>query len=353
LPRKVTIKTIASDLGVAPSTVSKALKDSPEISAQTKERIVNYARIKNYKPNSLALSLRNQKTMTIGVIVPEVVHHFFSRVISGVENRASECGYHLVISLSKDELMNEKRITEMLTNGYVDGLLVSVAKETLQHNNYDHFTDLINRGFPLVFFDRVPPDLPVDKVIVNDVEGGYKATKHLIDKNCNNIAILSTPAHITVGADREKGYIKALKENKLPVKQAHIVRIDERLPVAVQIEKLFQQTDLPDGIFAVNENYAAQALRLAQKYNLHVPNDVAIVGFTDGIISKVTEPPLSTMAQHGFEMGERAMEILLERIQDKNRFDQQKVAVIETKLVERASTNRKNDKNAFLLSKNL
>ncbi len=349
MPRKVTIKTIAADLGVAASTVSKALKNSPEISQVTKSRIINYAREKNYKPNSLALSLRNQKTMTIGVIVPEVVHHFFSRVISGVENRATQCGYHLVISLSKDEWNNEKRITEMLTNGYVDGLLVSVAKETLQHNDYKHFNELLQRDFPIVFFDRVPSELKVDKVIVNDVAGGYKATKHLIDKQCKNIAILTTPAHITVGADREKGYLKALKEHHLPVLDKSIIHIDERQPVGLQIEKLLRQNPLLDGIFAVNENYAAQALRLAQKYGRKVPDDLAVIGFTDGIISKVTDPPLSTIAQHGFEMGEKAMDILLERIQDKNRFDQQKIAIIETNLIERASTNRKTDKNTFLL----
>jgi len=353
MSKKVTIKSIARDLGVSVSTVSKALKDSTEISLETREKIKKYAEAKNYKPNSLALSLRNQKTMTIGVIVPEVVHHFFSRVISGVENRATECGYHLVISLSKDEWANEKSITQMLTNGYVDGLLVSVAKETLQKNDYNHFTELLNKDFPLVFFDRVPPEIPVDKVIINDTEGGYKATKHLIEKGCNNIAIITTPTHITVGADREKGYIKALKERDIPVKPENIIRVDERFPVSEQIEKLFLQKKLPDGIFAVNEQYAAEALRLAQQNRLKVPDDIAVIGFTDGIISKVTYPPLSTIAQHGFEMGERAMEILLERIQDKKRFDRQKIAVIKTNLIERASTNRKNDKNSFLLMKNL
>ncbi len=340
MSKKITIKSIAADLGVAPSTVSKALKNSPEISDETKERIRAYANLKSYKPNSLALSLRKQKTMTIGVIVPEVVHHFFSRVISGVENRATQCGYHLVISLSKDELKNERKITEMLTNGYVDGLLVSVAKETLQHNDYEHFIELIKQDFPIVFFDRVPPGLQVDKVIIDDVEGGFKATEHLIKKRCKNIAVLTTPSHITVGADREKGYRKALRLHQLPIDETLIIRIDERFPVTDQIEKLFQRDIIPDGIFAVNENYAAQALRLAKKRNFHIPKDIAIVGFTDGIISKITEPPLTTIAQHGFEMGERAMDILLERIQNKNVLTRQKVAVIQTNLIERASTDR-------------
>jgi LacI family transcriptional regulator len=287
--------------------------------------------------------------MTIGVIVPEVVHHFFSRVISGVENRASQCGYHLVISLSKDEFKNERRITEMLTNGYVDGLLVSVAKETLQHNDFGHFTELINRKFPIVFFDRIPPGLQVDKVIVNDLEGGFKATEHLIEKQCKNIAVLTTPTHITVGAEREKGYLKALRLYRLPVDENLIIRIDERQSVSKQIEKLFQGDKFPDGIFAVNENYAAQALRIARKTGFQIPDDIAIIGFTDGIISKFTEPPLSTIAQHGFEMGEKAMEILLERIQNKNTFDVQKVSIIETNLIERESTKRKTDKNTFLL----
>ena len=277
--------------------------------------------------------------MTIGVIVPELVHHFFSRVISGIENRASQCGYHLVISLSKDAWLTEKEITEMLTNGYVDGLLISLAKETSKKADFSHFTKLLQRQFPLVFFDRIPPELPVDKVIVDDVEGGYQATSHLIHKGCKNIAILTTPEHISVGYDRERGYKKALREAHLPLDESLIIRIDERQSVVNQVDKLFSlERKIPDAIFSVNENYAALAMKLAKQYEIKIPEEIRIVGFTDGIISKSLTPTLTTIAQHGFEMGERAMEILLERMENKDMFDKQIVSVITTNLIERQST---------------
>jgi len=338
---KITLKKIAQHLGVAVSTVSKALKNSPEISLETKQRILNYVDKVNYHPNALAISLQRQRTMTIGIIVPELVHHFFSRVISGAENHASRCGYKLLISLSNDEWDKERQVTEMLANGYVDGILISVAKQTFEKGNFDHFSNLIHRKFPLVFFDRAPSGLSVDKIIINDIEGGYSATKHLIDKGAKRIAILTTPPHISVGADREKGYLKALKEFSLNVNEQLIVHVDERQSVRKQISVLFELNIKPDAIFAVNEKYAALALKLALQNNLKIPDDLMVIGFTDGFISKSTTPSLSTMAQHGFEMGEKAMEILLEKIEDKSLFDTQKIVVIPTNLVERESTKLK------------
>ena len=339
MAKKITLRQIASHLNVSISTVSKAIKDSDEISEATKKRILEYVEKVQYTPNNLAVSLRSQKTMTVGVIVPELVHHFFSRVISGIENRASQCGYHLVISLSKDAWQTEKEITEMLTNGYVDGLLISLAKETSKKADFSHFAKLLQMQFPLVFFDRIPPGLPVDKVIVDDVEGGYQATCHLIDKGCKRIAILTTPEHISVGYDRERGYKKALREAHLPLDESLIIRIDERQPVVNQVDKLFSlERIIPDAIFAVNENYAALAMKLAKQYEIKIPKEIKIVGFTDGIISKSLTPPLTTIAQHGFEMGERAMEILLERMENKDMFDKQIVSVIPTNLIERQST---------------
>ncbi len=339
MAKKITLRQIASHLNVSISTVSKAIKDSDEISEATKKRILEYVEKVQYTPNNLAVSLRSQKTMTVGVIVPELVHHFFSRVISGIENRASQCGYHLVISLSKDAWQTEKEITEMLTNGYVDGLLISLAKETSKKADFSHFAKLLQMQFPLVFFDRIPPGLPVDKVIVDDVEGGYQATCHLIDKGCKRIAILTTPEHISVGYDRERGYKKALREAHLPLDESLIIRIDERQPVVNQVDKLFSlERIIPDAIFAVNENYAALAMKLAKQYEIKIPKEIKIVGFTDGIISKSLTPPLTTIAQHGFEMGERAMEILLERMENKDMFDKQIISVIPTNLIERQST---------------
>ncbi len=338
MPKKVNIKTIASELGVSPSTVSKALKDSHEISEETRSKIQAYAKFYHYKPNTLALGLRNQKTMALGVIVPEIVHHFFSRVISGIENTASQNDYNLMICLSKDQLSKEIQNIDMLTNGSVDGLLVTVAKESLEKCNFEHFERLIAQDFPIVFLDRVPPNLQIDKVIIDDSAGGYKAAKHLIEKGYRKLAILTTPQHVTVGVDREMGFLKALKESGLTIYPKFDIKVNENEPIDSQIEKLFSQKELPDGIFAVNENYASIALKIAQKRGLKVPDDIAIIGFTDGLISKTTNPTLTTVAQHGYTMGSQATEILLNRIYNKNEAIPNQTIVISTNVVEREST---------------
>jgi len=340
LSKKVNLKSIAADLGVSVSTVSKALKDSYEISNQTKERIRAYAKLHNYVPNSLASSLRSQKTYVIGIVIPEIVNHFFSRVLYGIESIAYQKNYNLMICLSKDNLEKEIKNIEMLTNGSVDGLLVSVAKESFELKDFKHFEHLIERNFPLVFLDRVPQELNIDKVIIDDVAGGYKAARHLIEKGCKDIAILTTPSHVTVGIDRENGFRKLLKEYHIPFKASNCIRITEKEKedLTPQIEVLFEKEILPDGIFAVNENYAAIALKIAQKKGLKVPDDLKIVAFTDGLISKTTNPTLTTIAQHGFTMGAQATEVLLNRIHSKEEFSPYKTIVVSTNVVEREST---------------
>ncbi len=338
MSKKVNIKTIASELGVSPSTVSKALKDSHEISKETRARIQAYAKFYNYKPNKLALGLRNQKTMVIGVIIPEIVHHFFSRVISGIENTAYQKDYNLMICVSKDKLSKEIQNIEMLTNGSIDGLLIALAKETLEKNDYKHFDQLISQDFPIVFFDRYPPNLEVDKVIIDDAAGGYKAAKHLIEKGCKKLAILTTPEHVTVGVGREKGFLKALGEAELKIYPDFDIKINEQEPIEPQIEKLFSHKEMPDGIFAVNEPYAAAALKIAKNKGLRVPDDVAIIAFTDGLISKTTSPTLSTVAQHGYTMGAEAVEILLNKIYNQKEKTPAQTIVISTNVIEREST---------------
>ncbi len=338
MPKKITIKTIASELDVSPSTVSKALNNSHEISSETRKRIQAYAKFYNYKPNSLALGLRNQKTMVIGIIIPEIVHHFFSRVLDGIEHIAYAKDYNLMIALSKDSHRKEVQNIEMLTNGSVDGLLVSIANDTYEKQNYEHFNQLISEGFPIVFFDRVPPNLAIDKVIIDDVAGGYKATKHLIEKGYTKLAILTTPAHVKVGQDREIGYRKALEEANLKINPEFCIKVNEKDNIENQIATLFLLKKLPDAIFSVNETYAAIALKMAQKKGLRVPADIAIIGFTDGLISKTTNPTLSTVAQHGFTMGEEATRILFKRMNEKNKTLTHQNIVISTNVVEREST---------------
>lgn len=316
MKQKITIKTIAKELGVSTSTVSKALRDSHEISIETKDKIKAFADYYNYKPNNLALQLRNQKTKVIGVILPKIVHHFFSTVIKGIENGANEKGYHIMVCFSNESYKSEVDNLKVLSNGSVDGLLISVAKETLHNENFSHLQDLVNEEIPLVMFDRVLDFIDCDKVIVDDIGGGYKATKHLIEKGRKRIAMLSTPAHVNIGVLREKGYTKALKEYNLYETSNLAIEIDETSNIKEQIHQILEKN--VDAIFAVNEIYAAIAIRAIREKGLNVPEDISVVGFTDGLISEYSSPSITAVVQHGFTMGKQAVELLIDRIENEN-----------------------------------
>ena len=336
MKQKVTIKTIAKELGVSTSTVSKALKDSHEISKETKERIQAYANHYNYKPNTLALQLRNQKTKLIGVILPKIVHHFFSTVISGIEEGANDKGYHIMVCFSNESYKKEVETLKLLSNGSVDGLIVSIASETLKNKDFKHFEDLVSEEIPLILFDRVVDDINCDKVIVDDVGAGYKATKYLLQNNRKKIALITTPKHVTVGALRRQGYEKALIEEYIKTDANLIVEIDENESITKQIETVFSQ-DI-DSVFAVNEIYAAKAMKIAKNKGLNVPNDVSVIGFTDGLISEYSSPSITTIAQHGFTMGRQAVELLIERIEKESEIYKPRKIVISSDLKLREST---------------
>ncbi|MGJ8744152.1 LacI family DNA-binding transcriptional regulator [Polaribacter sp.] len=336
MKQKITIKTIAKELGVSTSTVSKALKDSHEISTETKERIQAFADYYNYKPNSLALQLRNQKTKVIGVILPKIVHHFFSTVIMGIEEGAIEKGYHIMVCFSNESYKKEVETLKVLSNGSVDGLIVSIASETLENKDFNHFLDLVSEEIPLVLIDRVVDEILCDKVVVDDVGAGYKATKLLLENDRKKIALITTPNHVNVGALRRQGYEKALIEAYIKTDPNLIVEIDESRNICEQIEKIFEQ-DI-DGVFAVNEIYAAKAMRVAKEKGLKVPQDLSVVGFTDGLISRYSSPSITTVAQHGFTMGKQAVEIIIERIEKESEDFKPKKIVISSDLKLREST---------------
>ena len=339
---KITIKDIANELGISTSTVSRALKDNPKISKETRERVQAFADLYNYKPNTLALKLRNNKTMTIGIIIPEIVHHFFSKVISGVEKIANEKDYNVMVCLSNESYEKEVLNMQMMVDGNVDGLLVSIAKETLEKQDFSHFEALDDYGIPLVLFDRVTDKIACDKVIVDDIGAGYKATQHLIDIGCKRIALLATPDHVNVGALRKIGYEKAFADNLLNLDRSKIIRVNEMSDIDIkeQIESLFNiEEERPDGIVAVNEIYAAHATKIAMEKGMMVPQEIAIIGFTDGLISQFSTPSLSTIVQHGFTMGEIAGDLLLSRIEtDSNEPIDYEKKVISTNIKVRNST---------------
>jgi LacI family transcriptional regulator len=313
---RITLKKIAKEFGVSISTVSKALKDSHEISEDTREKIKAFADYYNYKPNSLALQLRNQKTSVIGVIIPEIVHHFFSTVINGIEQYANEKGYSVIVCLSNESYKKEVSNFSVLTNGSIDGLIVSVARETLENQIYKHFNALVKDDFPLVLFDRTIDEITCDKIIIDDVGGAYKATNHLIDIGAKRIALVTTKDYITVGSLRKEGYLKALVNKNIAIDENLIYKIDDKKDLYEQIRKVVDVPNPPDAILAVNEIYAAIALKASKSKGLVVPNDVAIIGFTSGLISEFTSPRLTSVEQHGDLMGRQAAELLINRIEN-------------------------------------
>ncbi|HUH48038.1 MAG TPA: LacI family DNA-binding transcriptional regulator [Arenibacter sp.] len=337
---KITIKDIARELDLSPSTVSRALNDHPEISGETRKKVKAFADLYNYRPNMLGQKLRNNKTMVIGIIIPEIVHHFFSRVISGIEEIANGRDYNVMICLSNESYEKEKLNVQMLANGSVDGILASISKETLEKGDFDHFKELKDYNIPLVLFDRVCEEIQCDKVIVDDFGGGYSATKHLADIGCKRIAILSTPDYVNVGAKRTVGYKKALEDSNMEVEQELIFKVDDKSAVTDQISRFMSSDVKFDGILGVNEIYAAIAIKIAREKGIDVPNDLAVVGFTDGLISLFCTPTLSTVKQHGMTIGQQAAELLLDRIQNKEKNKPFEQKVISTDLLIRKSSQK-------------
>ncbi len=314
---RITLKNIAKEFGVSISTVSKALKNSNEISEELREKIKAFADYYNYKPNNLALQLRNQKTSVIGVIIPEIVHHFFSTVIDGIEVYANSKGYNVMVCLSNESFQKEVTNMGLLANGSVDGLIVSMARETLKKSDYQHFDALIKDDFPIVLFDRADDKLKCDKVIIDDIEGGFKAANHLLDIGSKKIALLTTEDYVTVGALRKIGFRKAMQKANMEVNEDLVFKIDDSKDLYAQIEEVFNQDEMPDAILAVNEIYAAIAMKQAKEKGFKIPEDIAIIGFTSGLISEFTSPPLSSIVQHGFLMGQHSAELLINRIENK------------------------------------
>ena len=343
--QKLTLKKIAHELDVSISTVSKALKDSSEIGEDTKDKIKAFAKLYNYRPNNIALSLKNQKTKTLGIICPEIVHDFFTTVISGIEKVANERGYTVIIGLSNESF--EKEVTNMdkLANGSIDGFLLSVSKETQLKKDYHHLIETIDQGMPIVMFDRTVDEIECDKVVVDDAEGAKKAVLKLISENCKNIAIITTEDHVNVGELRTKGYKEALAEMNVPMNEAFILRLDDRFnndenqpELAAHIQNFLAQNPSIDAIFAVNEKYALTAIKAAQGLSKNIPNDLKVIGFSDGVLSKYATPSLSTVSQHGKELGEMAAVLLIERIESKEMEMPYRTEVVATELILREST---------------
>ncbi|ETN93809.1 transcriptional regulator [Zhouia amylolytica AD3] len=337
MKKKVTLKQIAKELDVSVSTVSKALKDSPEIGQETIDKVKAFAKLYNYKPNNIAVSLQNRKTKNIAVIIPEIVHHFFTKVISGIEKHANERGYNVIVCLSNEDFEKEVINMETLANGSIDGFIISLSKGTQRKKDYHHLREVINQGMPLVMFDRVTDEIYCDKVVVDDGRGAYNAVRHMVRSGCKRIALVTTEEYLSVGNYRTLGYKNALEDAGIPIDEKLIVRIDD-INCEKQIFELFR-TQLFDGLLCVNEYFAVAALREARKRNIDVPRQLSIVAFSDGILAQNSFPRLTTVNQHGFEIGETSAKLLIDKLEEVEDDSHYRTEVIKTSLIERESTN--------------
>jgi LacI family transcriptional regulator len=340
---QVTIKDIARELGISPSTVSRALKDHPDISPETKKAVNELAEKLNYQPNIVALSLRQSKTNTLGVIIPEIVHFFFSTVISGIEDVAYSAGYNVILTQSNESSQREMTDMKALFNSRVDGMLLSLSRET---TNFDHIESMMAKGVPMVFFDRVYDHPNTSKVIVDDLSGAKEATLHLIEQGCKRIAHIEGSPNLEITKQRLEGYLEALKEKNIPVDRDFIIPCPDPSIEGGKLaaEKILAMSNVPDGIFATNDPVAMGAMQAIRAKGLKIPQDIAVVGFSNWLFSSMTDPPLSSVDQPGFEMGQEATKLLIRQIETKSKEDidpKPETKILKTKLVVRESSSRK------------
>ncbi|WP_306353396.1 LacI family DNA-binding transcriptional regulator [Flavobacterium sp. '19STA2R22 D10 B1'] len=337
---KATLKQIAKELNVSISTVSKALSNSPEISESTKVRIQEFAKLKNYKPNNMAINLKNKRTKTIGVIVPNILNSFFAKVFSGIEKAANEKGYHVITCISNESHEKEVYIMEMLSNGTIDGFILSIAEETQKAQKFNHFTEIINQGTPIVMFDRISDQVVCDKVIVDDFDSAVDATNYLIQSNCKHIALLTTIDNLSVGKLRAEGYFEALRANNIAVDESIIIRTESNEDFDIKIQELFNQKKI-DGVFALDEHASVTAMKIAVQRGYKIPEELSLIGFADGLWSRRLTPSLSTVSQHGIEIGEAAAKLLMEKLEDQSEEGLgYRTQVVKTELRKRDSTKK-------------
>ncbi len=331
----ITIKDIARELKISASTVSRALKNHPDISEETKRAVNELAQRLNYQPNAVALSLKQRRSNTIGVIIPEIVHYFFSSVISGIEDVAYDAGYNVIICQSNERYEREVANAKTLLASRVDGVLVSISKHT---TDFGHLYNLRDNNVPMVFYDRVVPGLEVDQVIIDDLDAAFRATMHLIETGRKRIAHFAGPQKLIIGQERKAGYIRALEESGLEVDPELIIEADTFEKARLAVMKLLNSKKKIDGVFAVNDLTAIGAMQTIQKRGIKIPEEVAVVGFSDGRFSGITDPTLTSVDQHGYEMGTIATQMLLKRISEEDDTRPFETRVLSADLIVRGSS---------------
>lgn len=335
----ITIKDIAKALGLSTSTVSRALRGSYEISPETKKLVIEYAEQYNYRPNPIALSLKERRSRSIGVVVCEIANNFFSQAINGIESIAYNRGYHVIISQSHESYDREVVNVEHLASRSVDGLLVSLSAET---DHIEHFKNLHEKGFPIVFFDRITEEIETFKVVVDNYKGAYDATQHLIDSGYTKIAHVTSSQHLSISKERLEGYKAALADNGIALNESYIRYCNHGGMIYDELEdavkSLVRLKDKPDAIFSAGDRLSISCLTALKAIGLKIPDDIALVGFSNSPLVQLLSPGLTAVKQPAFEMGQVATELLIKLIESKRPVTEFEKVVLQTEIIKRESS---------------
>jgi LacI family transcriptional regulator len=336
---QATIKDIAKRLKISVSTVSRALRGSKDISDETRRLVLAVAEELHYSPNPIAISLRDKKTKVIGVIVQEIANNYCSAVIAGIEDIAFKMGYNVLISQSHEKIDIEVLNTRLLASRRIDGLLITISNET---RNIDHLNEMIEKGIPVVMFDRISDELQTHKVVVDDYKGAFDATSHLIEQGYKKIAHLTISKHLPITQNRLNGYLDALKAHKLTAKKEWIVYCDFcEENMKNEIRKLVEGKTRPNAIFSSVERLTMVTVKVLKQMNLRVPEDVALAGFADNPLSRYLNPSLTSVCQPTFSIGQNATELLIELIESKKAEEKYTTLKLKTTLDIQESSLRK------------
>jgi LacI family transcriptional regulator len=340
----ITIRDIARELGLSVSTVSKALRDSYEISDKTKKLVLEFAQEHNYRPNPMAQSLKKGHSKSIGIVVSSIDNQFFSQVINGMESEAYSQGYNVIITQSHESYDLEVQNVGHLIHRAIDGLLISIATETA---DVEHLRRLQQQGLPIVFFDRVSNEIDTHKVIVDNLGGAYQATAHLLDSGYKNIAHITSSVTSSVTTQRLAGYVDALVERGIEVNEQYIkyclhggLNLDE---LEQAVDELMATEPRPDAILTASDRITTSTMTLLHRKNLRIPQDVALVGFSNTVLAEVLNPSLTSVHQPAFEIGRKATEMLLSIINSKRPITEFENVILPTELFIRSSSAKKSE----------
>ncbi len=334
--KKVKLKDLAEILGLSTSTISKSLLGHTDVSAKTKQRVIEMARKLNYQPDLFGKALRTKKTMTIGVIIPNLVLDSSSNILKGVIESAKKSGYRVIISESQHDYFNEKEAIRFMINYKVDGILLSIARES---QNIDHILD-VGYDTPLVLMDKVSNKTPLTKVVVDEEIGAYKAVEHLLEQNRSRIVIIKEDSKTSNSENRFNGYLKAFRDRGIEIDQAlikecHNMTIEDGFRLT---SSLFEQGIPFDGLFGLTDNVAIGAMKAIKKHGLRIPQDIAVVGFSNSKSAAIVEPSLSTVSQPCYEMGKHAVNYLIEEMKTDDGLPHNRTVELKTTLIVRDSS---------------